>query len=112
MVPEPTISVILPVYNRAGTVGSAIRSVLQQDFANFELIVVDDGSTDGSADVVETFRDPRVKLIRQTSNAGGNAARNRGIDAARAPLIAFLDSDDEYLAHKLGFTIDWFKGRP
>ena len=102
----------MPVYNRAGLVGEAIDSVLQQDFADFELIVVDDGSTDGSGAVVEAIDDPRLRHIRLPANAGGNAARNRGVEAATAPLIAFLDSDDLYLPHKLGFTVRAFAERP
>lgn len=108
----PAISVVMPVFNRAALVGEAIRSVLAQDFADFELIVVDDGSSDGTADAVAAFDDPRVRLIRLPANAGGNAARNRGIDAARAPLVAFLDSDDAYLPHKLGFAADFLGRRP
>ena len=108
----PSISVVMPVYNRASVVGDAIRSVLTQEFADFELIVVDDGSTDGTADSVAKFDDPRLRLLRLPANAGGNAARNRGIEATKAPLIAFLDSDDAYLPNKLGFTVRAFAERP
>lgn len=108
----PAISVVLPVHNRASVVGDAVRSVLAQQFNDFELIVVDDGSTDGTAETIEAFDDPRLRFIRQPENAGGNAARNKGIEAARAPLIAFLDSDDSYLPHKLGFTVRYFADRP
>lgn len=102
----------MPVFNRAAAVGSAIESVLTQEFEDFELIVVDDGSTDESAAVVNSYADPRLRLIRMPSNRGGNAARNLGVEAARAPLIAFLDSDDSYLPNKLGFTIRAFDERP
>jgi len=108
----PAISVVIPVYNRALVAGDAIRSVLAQQFDDFELIVVDDGSTDKIEEVVASFHDPRLVYLRQPRNCGGNAARNRGIDAARAPLIAFLDSDDYYLPHKLGFTVRYFAERP
>ena len=108
----PAIAVVMPVYNRTAIVGRAIASVLEQQFEDFELIVVDDGSTDDTARMVEAIDDPRLKLIRLPANAGGNAARNRGIDAARAPLIAFLDSDDHYLPHKLGFTVEYFAKHP
>lgn len=108
----PAISVVLPVHNRASVVGDAVRSVLAQQFKNFELIVVDDGSTDGTAETIGAFDDPRVRFIRLPENLGGNAARNKGIDVARAPLIAFLDSDDAYLPHKLGFTVRYFADRP
>lgn len=108
----PAISVIMPVYNRAPVVGDAIRSVLAQQLDDFELIVVDDGSTDNIAEIVDSVHDARVICLRLPRNGGGNAARNRGIEAARAPLIAFLDSDDHYLPHKLGFTVRYFADRP
>jgi glycosyltransferase involved in cell wall biosynthesis len=111
-VTAPAISVVMPVYNRAAVVGEAIDSVLQQDFPDFELIVVDDGSTDGTRAVIEAIDDPRLRYISLPSNAGGNAARNRGVEAATAPLIAFLDSDDLYLPRKLGFTVRAFAERP
>lgn len=90
----------------------SIDSVLGQDFGNFELIVADDGSTDDTCNVVEAVKDPRVILLRTERNQGSNAARNRGINAARAPLIAFLDSDDVYLPKKLGFVVRLFGARP
>ena len=108
----PAISVIMPVYNRALVVGDAIRSVLAQQFEDFELIVVDDGSTEDIAQIIEAFGDPRLNYERLPKNCGGNAARNRGIEAAQASLIAFLDSDDDYLPHKLGFTVRYFAQRP
>ena len=108
----PAISVVLPVHNRETTIAEAVRSVLCQQFQDFELIVVDDGSTDRSAEVVGELDDPRLRVIRLSKNAGGNVARNRGIEAARAPLIAFLDSDDSYLPHKLGFTTHYFADHP
>ncbi|WP_310467194.1 glycosyltransferase family 2 protein [Sphingomonas sp.] len=110
--PAPAISVIMPAYNRAASIGRAIDSVLAQDFSDFELIVVDDGSSDGTAEVVAAVADPRVRLIRLDKNGGGNAARNRGIDEARAPLLAFLDSDDAFLPHKLGFAVAFLRDRP
>ena len=108
----PAIAVIMPVHNRAATIGRAVASVLAQDFADFELIVVDDGSSDGSADAVAAFADPRVKLIRLPANLGSNPARNRGIAASTAPVLAFLDSDDEYLPAKLRTVTDHFTGQP
>lgn len=108
----PAIAVIMPVYNRAAMVRRAIDSVLDQDFADFELIVVDDGSTDQTCEVVTAVPDPRVTLLRAEKNQGSNAARNRGIKAARAELIAFLDSDDVYLPNKLGFIVHRFRQNP
>ncbi len=102
----------MPVHNRAAVVRSAIDSVLGQDFADFELIVVDDGSTDATCAAVEAVADPRVSLIRLGKNQGSNPARNRGIEAASAPLLAFLDSDDVYLPHKLRVVVGIFEERP
>jgi glycosyltransferase involved in cell wall biosynthesis len=109
---SPAISVILPVHNREDTLGRAIHSVLDQDFRDFELIVVDDGSKDKSAKVVEGFADARIRFIRLAENRGGNVARNEGLRAARAPLVAFLDSDDAYLPQKLERVVAIFGQRP
>jgi glycosyltransferase involved in cell wall biosynthesis len=108
----PAASVIVPVYNRQDSIARAIDSVLAQDFADFELIIIDDASSDSTVRVVESYHDPRVVLLRQPENRGGGAARNLGIRAARGPLIAFLDSDDAFLPHKLGFVTDYFTRHP
>ena len=89
-------SVIIPLYNKAETIGRAIRSVLNQKYSDFELIVVDDGSTDHGADIVRGFHDPRIRLIQQ-ENGGVSKARNTGIEAAKYDYLTFLDADDEYL---------------
>jgi glycosyltransferase involved in cell wall biosynthesis len=91
------ISVVIPLFNKKEYVLRAIRSVLNQTHSDFELIVVDDGSTDGSADVVKLISDPRVRLIRQ-ANGGVSRARNAGVRIAQAKWVAFLDADDEYKA--------------
>ena len=108
----PCVSVILPVHNRADVLPRAIDSVIAQELADFELIVVDDGSTDESATLVQSFADDRIRLIRLDKNRGGNVARNEGIRAARSPLIAFLDSDDRYLPNKLSTIVGEFERRP
>src|SRR3954447_25838195 len=108
----PAISVILPVHNRADVLGRAIRSVLDQQLKDFELIVVDDGSTDESAAVAKSFSAQPIKIIELGQNRGGNAARNAGVRAAGAPLIAFLDSDDTYLPEKLETVVAEFARRP
>jgi len=87
------ISVIIPLHNKRDQVTGCLHSVLSQSFNQFEIVVVDDGSTDGSVDVVEQLADPRIRLIRQ-KNQGVSVARNRGIAEARHGLCAFLDSDD------------------
>jgi glycosyltransferase involved in cell wall biosynthesis len=107
---NPLVSVIIPTYNRGWIIREAIDSVLEQDFIDFELIVVDDGSTDDTADILKTFgRD--INVIRQ-SNQGVSAARNRGIAASSGQLIAFLDSDDLWLSHKLAVQVEFFTSQP
>jgi glycosyltransferase involved in cell wall biosynthesis len=98
--PGPLVSVVVITYNAADFVAHAIESVLQQSWTRLELIVVDDGSTDATASVVERFRDDRVSYVRQ-QNKGPNAARNEGIRRARGEFIAFLDCDDWWLPDKL-----------
>ena len=96
----PFFSVVIPVFNRAAALRQAIESVRAQTFQGFEILVVDDGSTDDPHAVVEVINDPRIRFFRQ-ANAGGGAARNRGIDQAVGGFIAFLDSDDTFLPHHL-----------
>lgn len=89
------ISVIMPLYNKAPYVAEAIESVLQQSHPASEIIVIDDGSTDGGPELVKRFTDARIKLVSQ-ANAGVSVARNHGIDIASGNYIAFLDADDRY----------------
>ena len=104
------VSVIVPTFNRAHMIGRAIRSVLNQTYGDFEIIVVDDGSADNTEEVVAAFEDERVRYIRLEENSGTSAApRNAGIKAARGDYIALLDSDDEWLPQKLEKQIDKFK---
>ena len=97
---RPTFSVVIPLYNRADIVSKTIRSVLDQDYQSFEIIVVDDGSKDDPEPAIAAFSEPRIRYVRQ-DNAGGGAARNRGIEEAQGHYIAFLDSDDLFLPGKL-----------
>ena len=90
----PRVTVLLPVYNAVRYAADALRSVLTQSFTNFEVLVLDDGSTDGSADVVGSFDDPRVRLVRAASNVGLTPTLNRGLALARGELIARQDADD------------------
>ena len=106
------VTVVIPVYNRSGVLSRAIDSVLSQDLRAFELIVVDDRSSDGSADVARAYDDKRVRVIELDEHAGSNAARNAGIRAARSDLVAFLDSDDAFLPHKLSTVVAEFDQRP
>lgn len=91
---EPRVSVIVPAYNVSQYVGDTLNSLLRQDFTDFEVIVVDDGSTDETVKQVERFDDPRVRLIRHTSNSGLASARNTGMAHAQGEFIALLDADD------------------
>ena len=92
-----TVSVILPTYNRAHTVKRAIESVLHQSHADFELVIVDDGSTDNTIDVINEITDRRIQILRHKTNRGAGIARNTGIQASQGKYIAFQDSDDEWL---------------
>ena len=91
--PSSTVSVAISLYNKEAHIGAALASVLAQSFQNFEVIVVDDGSTDRGANIVTRFADPRITLHRQP-NAGVSAARNVALQIARHELVAFLDADD------------------
>src|ERR1700677_5124016 len=91
----PDISVLLATYDRLHSLPRAIASVLRED-VRFELIVVDDASRDGTADYLAAFADPRIRIIAADRNRGPSAARNLGLMAARAAIVAFLDSDDAY----------------
>ena len=95
------VSVIVPTYNRARTLPRSVKSVFSQNYSNLELIIVDDGSTDDTRAFLETVTDPRLRVIRHEVNRGASAARSTGLAAARGDLIAFQDSDDEWLEGKL-----------
>ena len=107
---NPEVSVIIPTYNRGWIIKEAIDSVLAQDFRDFELIVVDDGSTDDTPRILDSYHQD-LMAIRQP-NRGVSAARNRGIAAAGGRLIAFLDSDDLWLPGKLSRQVDFFNANP
>jgi glycosyltransferase involved in cell wall biosynthesis len=104
----PDISVVLATYNRRRTLPRAIASVLAQEGAAFELIVVDDASRDDTAAYLATLDDPRIRVIACQVNGGPSAARNRGLAAARAEIVAFLDSDDAYRPRRLAAPLAAF----
>ena len=97
----PKVSVIIPTYNRAEFLCSAITSVLNQTFHNFEIIVVDDASQDHTREVMNSLGDKRIRYIRHEKNKGVAATRNTGLVNAKGTYIAFLDDDDEWLPEKL-----------
>jgi glycosyltransferase involved in cell wall biosynthesis len=97
----PSVTVVIPAFNRAGTIRAAVESVLSQSYADLELLVVDDGSTDGTMSTLAEITDPRLRLLANPGNMGPSAARNTGIQASRGDWVAFQDSDDEWLPDKL-----------
>lgn len=99
---KPKISVVIPLYNKEKSIARTIESILNQTLHDFELVIVDDGSTDNSVDIVRSFSDERIVLIQQ-KNAGPGAARNTGVRNAKADWIVFLDADDENLPDSLEF---------
>jgi len=107
---KPLVTVIIPTYNRAWVLKEAIDSVLAQEFGDLELIVVDDGSTDNTPQILESYAQD-LTVIRQP-NRGVSAARNRGIVAANGRLISFLDSDDLWLPRKLSSQVNFFNSNP
>ncbi len=98
---QPTVSVVIPAYNRADSLADAVTSVIDQTFTDLEIIVVDDGSTDRTRAVVESLTDERIRYVRHDVNKGANAARNTGIKLARGQYVAFQDSDDSWHPQKL-----------
>jgi len=107
---NPLVSVIIPTYNRGWILKEAIDSVLAQDFTDFELIVVDDGSNDNTHDILNFYKEDI--LVLQQENKGVSSARNRGIVSASGKFIAFLDSDDLWLPKKLSMQLDFFNANP
>ncbi len=109
----PDVSVIIPTFNRARKVVRSISSVLDQTLTNYEIIIVDDGSSDGTANALAQFKhNSKVKCLSHPKNLGVSAARNNGIMASRAPLLAFLDSDDYWLPEKLAVQVRFFRQNP
>ena len=110
---NPTISVIIPTYNRAHLLDKAIQSVLDQTYEDFEIIVIDDGSTDNTKEVVNSFNDDRLRYIRLEKNSGTSALpRNTGIRIAQGEYIAFQDDDSLWLPEKLERQVKAFQDAP
>ena len=109
---RPTVTVVVPTYNRAHLLGRALASVQAQTFDDWECVVVDDGSQDDPGEIVRRLDDPRFRIIRHDRNRGASAARNTGIDAARGEYVGFLDSDDEWMPEKLEKQLAVFRDDP
>ncbi|ASC69626.1 putative glycosyltransferase [Halomicronema hongdechloris C2206] len=105
---DPIVSVIIPTYNRAVLLEKAIKSVLKQTFSNFELIIVDDASSDQTTATIDRLYESCIKYIKHNKNMGVCAARNTGLAQAKGEYVAFLDSDDEWMPDKLQRQIDRF----
>jgi len=97
----PLVSVIIPVHNEANVIDRAIESVRTQTLEDFELIVVDDCSDNGTADIASSYDDPRMEVVHHSNNRGGGATRNTGIMNAEGRYLVFLDADDEWYERKL-----------
>ena len=108
---KPTISVIIPLYNKARYIGRALDSVFAQTYHDYEIIVVDDGSTDNGGEIVRQYSDTRLRMICQ-ANAGPGAARNRGIGESSAGFLAFLDADDEWMPEFLQKSLAMLRNNP
>jgi len=109
---SPAVSVLLPVFNGAQCIREAVESILTQTFRNFELLVVDDGSTDGTRELLDSIEDPRIRVLPNEGNRGLPYSLNRGLSEARAPLIARMDSDDVSLPQRLAAQVDYLAANP
>ena len=108
---NPEVSVVLPTYNVAPYIGDAIESVLEQGFGNFELIVIDDGSSDETVEIASGFSDSRI-VVHSREHRGPTQTMNEAIEMARGKWVAFLDGDDKWAADKLKHHIEFMKSRP
>ena len=107
----PDVSVVVPTYQRAALLGPSLESLLGQEGVAFEVVVVDDGSTDGTAAFLAAYPDPRIRPVIRP-HGGIAAARNAGVAAARAPFVAFHDSDDTALAGRLAVPVAYLQAHP
>lgn len=109
---QVSISIVMPAYNASRYIGEAIDSVLAQTYKDFELVIVNDGSTDNTVDIINSYRDPRIRLIHNPKNMGIVATLNNGIKEARAKYIARLDADDVAMPQRLELQLNYLKAHP
>lgn len=110
--PAPLVTVLMPVYDAAAYVREAVDSILGQTLGDFELLVVDDGSTDGSGDIVRSYQDPRIRVVRSPENQGVTAALNRGLDLAEGRYVVRMDADDISLPDRLEQQVRFMEEHP
>lgn len=109
---NPEVSIVMPAFNVERFIADSINSVLSQDFADFELIIINDGSTDNTEDIVNQFNDPRIRYYRNDGNKGLFYTRNKGLELARGNYISMLDSDDIALPGKFSVQMEYLKNNP
>ncbi|MEW4563917.1 glycosyltransferase [Bremerella sp. JC770] len=109
---QPSVSILLPIFNGAKHLQAAIESILRQTHADFELILIDDASTDSTLDVIQSFTDPRIVVLKQLRNHGMAAALNLGIDVAQGEFLARMDADDLALPQRLEKQIEFMQAHP
>ena len=108
----PRVSVLMPLHNCEIYVREAIDSILAQTYADFELIIVDDASTDGSVAVIESYHDGRIKLLRNSTNLGAALSRNRGLEVSCGAYIAMQDADDRSMPTRLAQQVQYLEAHP
>ena len=109
---NPKVTVFIPVFNREHYIGDAIESILAQTFSDFEILLVDDGSTDSSTEKIRSFSDPRIRLVCNEKNLGIPKTRNKGVELARGQYMAMLDSDDLAYPHRLKKQVAFLDNHP
>ena len=110
--PQPLVTVLMPVYNAERFLSEAIDSILQQSLTDFEFLIIDDGSTDSSREIINSYKDPRIRLVQNETNLGITASLNKGIQLARASLIARMDADDISYPERLQKQYDYLRTHP
>ena len=108
----PRVSVVMPAYNAEKYIGEAIDSILNQTFTDFEFIIIDDGSSDRTADIVKSYSDPRIRLLANERNSGIVASLNRGIQKATGKYIARMDADDYSRLDRIKKQVDFLDNHP